>query len=489
MSEPDDLPPESAAPPRRRWGCLIASVTVAAALLLGTYIYLGARGEKALRDAVAETDQLDPDWRLADLEAKRARPSDPDNSAFQVQAVRRLLSQGWSESAKPDGPFRDPVPPEAQLNAPQIEVLRTELGKVARARDEARTLADMPGGYFLINWSPDAISTLMPGLQEAREVANLVHDDALLRAQEKDADGALRSVRAGVNAGRSAGDMPGAVPQLVRIACVDQSVRTLERVLAQGEPSADALEALQRLLEDEDRHPYLLVMTRGERAGMDRFASWLEENPGRLGSLGDMAGVSKEGGPLLLLRLPGEVQREHAALLRHMNEAVKVAQLPEPRQRQRLEELEAAAREQPPLVALLAPAVSKVAAATQREHALLRCAVVMLAAERYRRRQERWPESPQALVDGGLLKGVPADPYTGTPIRLKRLPDGLVIYAVGPDGVDNGGNLDRKRTAEAGTDAGVRLWDVARRRQPALPPRPKESSGGDAAAPLPDTER
>jgi hypothetical protein len=101
----------------------------------------------------------------------------------------------------------------------------------------------------------------------------------------------------------------------------------------------------------------------------------------------------------------------------------------------------------------------------------------MLAAERYRRTHGRWPGSLDDLVPG-LLSQVPTDPYDGNPLRYRRLADGVVIYAVGPDGHDDGGKLDRTGFAlrqggeSKGVDLGVRLWDPDRRRRPAPAPPP-----------------
>jgi hypothetical protein len=52
-------------------------------------------------------------------------------------------------------------------------------------------------------------------------------------------------------------------------------------------------------------------------------------------------------------------------------------------------------------------------------------------------------------------------------LRRKRLPDGLVIYSVGPDLTDNGGTLNRQNPIAPGDDLGFRLWDVAQRGTPA----------------------
>jgi hypothetical protein len=64
---------------------------------------------------------------------------------------------------------------------------------------------------------------------------------------------------------------------------------------------------------------------------------------------------------------------------------------------------------------------------------------------------------------------VPTDPFDGQPMRYRRTADGIVIYAVGPDGVDNQGALDRTGRTPDGTDLGFQLWDVAKRRSSLQP--------------------
>jgi hypothetical protein len=110
-----------------------------------------------------------------------------------------------------------------------------------------------------------------------------------------------------------------------------------------------------------------------------------------------------------------------------------------------------------------------VARADQRCLAFQRCALAAVAAERHRRERGAWPESLEALVKTGHLKEVPADPYDGKALRWCRLKDGAVIYSVGPDGVDNGGTLNRQDITAPDIDFGVRLWDPAARRQPPAP--------------------
>jgi type II secretory pathway pseudopilin PulG len=175
----------------------------------------------------------------------------------------------------------------------------------------------------------------------------------------------------------------------------------------------------------------------------------------------------------------GWMRESHARQLEIMTEAVAIAKLPPDEQRDKLEELNARVRAeaQTPqgthqiLAGLALGALVKIADACARSRAQLRCAIAALALERYRLAHNRWPGSLEKLVPE-FLHQVPLDPYDRKPLRYQRLDDGVAIYSVGPDGVDNGGKLDRKNFVAPGTDMVFRLWNVDRRRQPPPPQEP-----------------
>jgi hypothetical protein len=102
-----------------------------------------------------------------------------------------------------------------------------------------------------------------------------------------------------------------------------------------------------------------------------------------------------------------------------------------------------------------------------RTQVALRCGAVASALEQFRRAHGHWPESLEELVPA-YLREIPKDPFDGRPLRLNRLVDGLVIYSVGPDGEDNGGTFDQERWDRQGSDVGLRVLDVGKRRQPAV---------------------
>jgi hypothetical protein len=194
----------------------------------------------------------------------------------------------------------------------------------------------------------------------------------------------------------------------------------------------------------------------------------------------------------------GMIRHSHARLLRYLTDSVEAAKEPGPEQQARLKEIDAAYLDldrrrdrRAVLAVLLLPASSKVMSSVPRKLSWLRSAIAAVAAERYRRTRGTWPESLETLVPD-YLDRVPADPYDGQPLRYRRLADGVVIYAVGPDGADNGGHLDRKEPLAEGNDLGIRLWDVKSRRQPPPPPRQGKPSGkgegepGREAPPAPE---
>src|SRR5207249_2440825 len=113
------------------------------------------------------------------------------------------------------------------------------------------------------------------------------------------------------------------------------------------------------------------------------------------------------------------------------------------------------------LSTLLLPHIGKAAEAVLRDQAHRACAEAALAAERFRLAQRRWPGSLEELRPAFLAR-VPLDPYTGASLRYARRDDGVVVYSVGQDLQDDGGEVLRFRS-EGNYDIGLRLFDPDRR--------------------------
>ncbi len=91
--------------------------------------------------------------------------------------------------------------------------------------------------------------------------------------------------------------------------------------------------------------------------------------------------------------------------------------------------------------------------------AVLEALRAALACERYRLKYGQWPDKLEALVPD-FLPQVPSDPLdVPNPVKVARTADGLVVYSIGSDLVDNGGDCRH--------DIVIRLFDPEKR---GLPP-------------------
>src|SRR5205085_1962188 len=113
--------------------------------------------------------------------------------------------------------------------------------------------------------------------------------------------------------------------------------------------------------------------------------------------------------------VPGSVKWDRAALLRYNNRIVELAKLPAEEQRSHTQDFDN--KDLPAVAIMLTAFWPKLFTTYQRDQATLRCGIVLLASERYRRAHGRWPQRLNDLVPGYLSK-VPLDPFDGRPLRL-----------------------------------------------------------------------
>jgi hypothetical protein len=479
VSEPVDIADFQAPRPRmKKWKIAVVVVLLFAGLLVAVYTYVFFAARRDLNEALAQAARDDPGWRLADLESRRTPVPDERNGALQAMKARALMPaplpgqiSAEEADAAPTGAATqtlgeklDELGPNEPLSPQQAARLRAELARAADALAEARKLADLPEGRFPITYTPDFVSTVVCA-QQPREAAYLLKLDAFLRIHDGQSDEALLSARAAFNAGRSIGDEPVLISQLVRLNCRNMALACLERALAQGQPSEEALIEFQQVLLEEDSVPVLLIGARGERAGLHQLMEALESGQASV----SLARRLAKGGSSKLPDRATDIVAEHslvsvhAWILRWLNDFVDAAKLPPWERRKRLEELERRLKEEAPFLAReLLPSQWKPAEADQRESARLRCALVALAAERYRKAKGEWPVK-LADLEARELDQVPLDPYDGQPLRYGRLADGVAIYSLGPDGEDHGGAVGGAVRVPADTNYGFQLWDVDRR--------------------------
>ncbi len=441
MNDPEPLLDEPAIVSPRRWRWVVLAAFLLAGALIGRAVYNYSRRSPELEQVVAELEASDPRWRLRDIEDDREAVPESENSARVVTSVARLLPPTWSERYKLDTRFLG-RPAEVRLAPEEYAELCRALGPVQPALEAAAALPDRPRGRHALVFQRVVISTPLTDQGKVQDVALLMRLVAIRRAREAAPAEALRWCLGAANAGRSIGDEPVGVSQLIRADEVILACRAVEHVLAQGVAADADLKRVQEALLDEDRHDGLRVTTRGERGSMDLLFEVLETGEVTVNTLLGRPPTVQE-------RYLGGLGRrsfapERALYLRLMNRRLAEVHWPM-HQQPGLERAFAAdvlkLSGKAPVAEALLSGLTKSGPSFRRKHASVRALAALLACERYRIQKGAWPADLGQLVPA-LLSAVPRGPSDGKPLCYTRLPDGVRVYSVG----------------EAG-EVGFRLWD------------------------------
>lgn len=459
-----DKPPSSWPRWLKRIGWGLLMLVIAVAVRQSWHSFRSADKADQLQMMLAELDRTEPSWRLAEIEAAREEIPEEENSARIIVTAAGLLPKEW-----PSSDFDERtrlLSPAEKLKDEDFELLTKGLATVRPALEMARKLADLPRGRHRIVYDRNPLATLLPDQLESRRMVKLLVYEAMRQNQQGETKEALISCRAALNAARSLGDEPIAISQLIRIAGVLLACHAIERTLAQGEPPPEDLAELQKLLENEDDVPSFLLAMRGERASLHATLEAVEQG---YVSWDQLSGSQPNWAEEAFLKIwPMDPREDHALALSLMARRIEEVQRPSQEQAALEKQFEQDIRNLPnnaTFTRTLMPAMVKLGEAFRRKHASLRCTIAALAAERYQQKHKRWPDSLDKLCPQ-FLPAVPLDPFDGAPLRYRRFDEGMIIYCVGNDGVDNGGHLDPERVNQPGVDMGIRLWDVPKRRQP-----------------------
>jgi hypothetical protein len=443
-----------------------------------------------LDEAIAEVERLDPFWMLEDVEARRIVPPPGKNSGDRMIEVHQALPPEWKEAklAKPGakGPAtlasiwealaKENANPNRRLSPDLSASIRGVLRPIEPILERARQLESFPGGRYPLKYERITFETLLPNAQNSRTVVRLLQLDVADLAERGDIDGALASSRAILGAARSLGDEPFLVSQLVREALEAVAIEGIERAMALGEAGDGSLAATRDALAVEDEAPLLIDTLRGERAAYVDICEKLATN---VIDIKELSGEKPAARPPAGNREIPFYRDSQALGLLLLTREVEIAKRPLHDQMALWDAFERdlklptdrIRRARYAVVYLMIPGTRACADAYIRTRALLRCSELAIGLERLRKRNGRWPKPGESLAQI-LPDGPPIDPFSGKPLRWTETPEGLVVYSVGFDRKDDGGNIDNKKNVRrvAGTDLGVRLYNLNARARPAKPP-------------------
>ena len=473
----------------RRWFKPLAAVAVALGLLVLSALvadrHFGRQAERRrLDEALAQLDADDPDWHVVGV-VKAHNAAIPDDDADNVTRAT-FNALGWRSAAWERAMYSGKEIPQIEWDDDRLPhdnafcslyEVSLESGDAFRGAMAARRL---PRGGLPFHFAdPDPFNTLVPELQRHREAFSLFNDYATVEAYFGRGDEALRAAAASLHLCQaSLSTEPTMIAQLVRIAGCAIAAKSAQRTLAWCEPNEE-LVPLQAAFAEAAALDGLSGAVRGERAGVLRIHANV-----RSGALPadyiDKFGVGVGPAPAypwvarVLRRFKGTGRnptRDEAESLRVMNEFVAAVRLDGPARRAACAAVKP--RADSAAATALTPSVVRVVAADDLARASLRCASVALACERYRRQFGRFPAS-LAEIPASILPAIPTDPFSGAPLAYRPLPDGAVVYTVGPDKAFVGGQPhDPAKGPPALRIHEFRLWNVEARRRPPTP-RPEK---------------
>ncbi len=320
-------------PPRRRPRFAIAGLLALTVAIVAWGVFRGVSADQHLNQALEATLQTDPSWQLADIEAARTPVPDDQNSITLILGVWRLMPAAKVWPTQNLAQQLDELAPPIRLSHAQVHGITNDLKTVQPRLAQVAPLADRPCGRYDIAWSRNFMGTLLPHIDAQHSLRRLLWYDLMLRADRGDPDGALLDCRRLLHLGRSIGDEPLLVSQSVRNNDACNAVRGAERVLAQGEPSPEALADLQQRLAEEEAHPGLAIGLRGERACMDGVMALIQSGQLAWQNVNWFAATEDHSGryatdTILFSLTPGAEKESRARLLCYHAALIEAARLP-----------------------------------------------------------------------------------------------------------------------------------------------------------------
>lgn len=448
--------PSSPSRPRIRIGLMLLMVgggLLGLLVLLLAGAWIGSR-----RDLSAELDRI----RAAGEPAS----ADEIEAFYQVPASERDTTQLWLSALAPlDTPSymaeaRElplvgedtndlPLPGEPW---PQLEAAEQLLARYRGSLEQMHQAAREGGQARFPTRFADGIQMLLPHAQQLRAGARLLTLESAVAAHRGQTDKAVDAIVAIFAAAHSLEQEPVLISQLVRMALGGMARQRIQWLLSAVTLDDHQLARLDAELAASDYQRPLRQGLLGERViGIVAF-----ENPETLGDEAALGRLSSIG------------SSDQAMYLKLMDEMIAAAEKTGPERQQAIDAAEmrlrqlagtTSARLKYPLTLLLLPALSTASQAATRNEAERDAIRVAVAIERFRLREGRLPEKLDELVPD-FLASVPSDPFGTGPLRYRADETEYLVYSVGSNGVDDGGQADAPTSQPADLIVRVRRKNV-----------------------------
>jgi hypothetical protein len=395
---------------------------VAIALVVNGVLHARASGR--LESRVAALHKAGQPVALADLAPPELRPK--DNAAthlrqaqLDVNAIQKEVSAVLDAAPKADQDTFD----EGKLSPALKSALQAAFAAHLQAVPQIEWAAACSGYAPPLDTSTDTATfqeAVMANSIDFRNVMRVLNYRALLQLSDGDSPAALQTCLVMFSLCRLYDSEPLLNSYLVSLACRGLTLGTANLALRGNSLTAGSRDELDaELARHETSEPFEHALATERSFGLQRYRELGHEIPG-----GALVGL-----PWL--------KNDASGYCDLFAEAIGLAGLPRAKSQPALTDSLAVANAGP-LAGSLVPALQAVFEATCRVRAQLRALRVLNALARH-------PELADAATPDIASLGLPAeaivDPFDGQTLRLKKLPAGWLIYAVGGNLKDDGGDI------------------------------------------------
>ena len=418
--------------PRRRFAKASAAVL---AVLVITYWNLSLQARLEVQELRTEAGAI---W----ASVAPPRVADSANAALlYAQAVEQM-----KVSALPDDKDREFA--DLEPRSPEVAAY---LQRQQKALDLARHAADRPDCRFDHDYSRPNMDAMLGELGALRQCSRLLRVAAQSQAASGDPKLALADWRRMHAVGAHAVSSPGLMGGLVALA-IDASASKTAPTLFENVHTRAQLDEITPLDSHAPVRQYNLALQGEEAFGLASFC--------------DMANGKFSEAPTTWSRAAGEflwlvwMQDEVPSYREFLAQVRDFSQRPYFERKAQIAALQSASQTGPPagiMLQILTPSILRSLAILAETQALASAVDVAHAATRYRLDHGEYPASAQALAPEYIL-ALPLDPFDGHPLRWTKRRDGsVVIYSLGADGTDDGGQVEPDQHARKAPDIGIVL--------------------------------
>ena len=377
---------------------------------------------------------------------------------FKQAAYRLVPPESISKTLPPMGklPFSSLTDPLSSEMKEAMTRLRTNNRE---ALDIFRSATALTTSHYAFDFSLVNGSTVNWGLiLGLRRIAHIAQFAAILEAEEGNTDMAIQDLNGIFALYRSLRQAPLHTAQWHLSACLNMALTTLERLLVTNGLSdlqLDQLLSLIRDAEDKNLDGLKRSLQGGLLVGIGTYR--MPTDPRLMDPTAPKTFSLLFGVLDTLNKASGRSDRDFLFYLQTMKASIEATRLAFPQILDRADQIDEHLNHgnrgelMPKLSRILLPQFKGVVILEGEVRARLGAAQTAVAIERFRLKNEnRLPETLEQLRPS-FLTAIPVDPFNGEPLRYKQLKAGYVVYSVGSDKADDGGQY-HLRSTKKGSD-------------------------------------